>query len=77
MHELDELQAALDNLPDTPGGLDDTSEASAPRDDHMHRVASNETLETIAAQYGVTADAMLAANAGRLINDNLVVGQSI
>lgn len=86
MEDLAQLQAALDAIPDPVEASDggdggDASDASDASDAEAatprYRVQSGDSLESLAAAHDTTPDAILAANVGTLINDNLIVGQFI
>lgn len=84
--ELEDLQRALDAIPDpvleAPTSIDADASGAAGDGDAIpanvtYRVRPGDTLESIAAAHGTTGAAILAANVGLLINDNLIVGQRI
>lgn len=83
LSELDALQAALDAIAPPSEGEDSAAASGAadpeadPADPARYRVQPGDSVESIAAAHDTTPAALMAANVGTLINDNLIIGQFI
>ena len=77
--ELAALKAQLDGIEAGTAAAPAEVIVGAPTPETVieYRVSQGDSLEAIANAHQTTPEAILAANVGTLINDNLIVGQYI